>query len=154
MKRLTKFFFVVVAMSSLLTVSALAGRTRPIPSRYSGETQVSLQLEGRSKSAANHQSLEMRLINPTKSALKFSGYSESSPWYRIQKWVDGEWIEHNVGWFCGTGMRECVIPARRSSVIPVHVSDDLFPLRVGVGFERAGKEETVWSTRIEKDLQD
>lgn len=154
MKRLAKVFLVMAVLSSCVKAAPLARKTQPIPGRYAGETQVSLQLESRSQATTTHQTLSLRLINPTTAALKFTGYSESSPWYRIQRWVDGEWVEHQVGWFCGTGLQECVIPARRSSVIPVHVSDDLFPLRVGVGFEHAGKEQTVWSTKIEKDLQD
>ena len=149
----------IVALATLALLATLAfflaaeatqpGRTQPIPGRYATEKEISLRLEGRSRTSFGHD-FRVRLINPTSSALTFSGYDESSPLYRIQKWVDDAWEEHQVGWFCGTGLGQRAIPRARSSVIAVHATDDLLPIRVGVEFEHRGENRTVWSARIER----
>ena len=119
---------------------------------YANEPDISLKLEGRSKKG-NYHTINVRLLNSTSSSITFTGYSESSPWYKIQKWEKGKWIDHQVGWFCGTGLRQCVIPSGKSSIIPVHVEEELFPIRVGVGYAHGGEKrenQVVWSARIEK----
>ena len=71
---------------------------------------------------------------------------------RIQRRVDGAWVDHNVGWFCGTGLRHCVIPSGQSSVLSVYAKDEMFPLRVGVAYAGGKATETsaeVWTERIE-----
>lgn len=122
--------------------------TEPIPQAHVKETAVGLKFESRSTDA---QIVNVRLINPTERPVTFAGYSEQSPWYKIEKWVDGAWVDHRVGWFCGTGLRVCVIPPGHSSVIPVRVEDGLFPVRIGVGYSNSGtrEDEVVWSTRID-----
>ena len=130
--------------------------TEPILATYLKETVVSLKLESRSKTDTYH-TLNLRLINPASSSVTFTGYSESSPWYKIQKWVEGRWVDHPVGWFCGTGLRPCLIPSGHSSVIPVHVQDDIFPLRVGIEYAEGETEEVgqvVWSAKIERNSSD
>jgi len=79
------------------------------------------------------------------------GYSEQSPWYKIQKWVDGKWSSHRLGW-CGTGVRRCTIPPGRSSVTRVHVKEELFPIRIGVKYSKGNKkeEQVIWSASIDK----
>jgi len=127
-------------------------RTEAIPKEHANKRAICLPLDSRSKNDDYH-TINVRLINPTSTPITFTGYSESSPWYKIQKWENGKWVGHNVGWFCGTGLRQCVIPSARSSVIPVHVQADLFPIRVGVEYARGKKreQEIVWSARIEEE---
>lgn len=148
----------LVALATLLGIhAALAGDkpktlTEPIPKAYAHETAVSLKCESRS-TKGKFQTVDVRLINPTDAAVVFTGYSEQSPWYKIQKWVDGEWSDHRVGWFCGTGLRLCTIYPGQSAVIPVHVKEDLFPIRVGVEYSKGTKKDkqVAWSARIDRE---
>ncbi len=121
--------------------------TQPIPERYAQLRAVTL--------ATEDASVRVRLINPAAKPISFTGYGETSPWYRIQRWQNGSWVDHRVGWFCGTGMRQCVIAAGRSAVIPVHADESLFPIRVGVAYRVGGakngtEDQVVWSDRIER----
>ncbi len=128
-----------------------ASRTDPVPVGPAQSADVSLVLESSSQTEG-YRVINMRLSNPTSSAITFTGYSEESPWYRIQKMANDEWVEHQVGWFCGTGLRECTIEPGKSSLIPVSVPDAIFPVRVGVEYSR-GKDggSVVWSDKIERN---
>ncbi len=123
-----------------------------IPKEYLAETNISLIEESRSGPVkSGSQYVDVRLINPTQSAVSFMGYGESSPWYRIQKRNGADWEEHRVGWFCGTGLRSCVVPAGCSSLIRVRVENEkLFPMRVGVDYSQPGEQQpqVVWSEAI------
>ena len=96
-----------------------------------------------------YKAFNIRLSNLTILDVEFVGYSESSPWYKIQTWDGKKWIEHKVGWFCGTGLRSCKISANKSSLIFVDISEKLFPLRVGVDYSQSSKNNIVWSGKIE-----
>lgn len=132
--------------------------TEPMPDGFAGGKEVVLMLESQrvSETSAGYRKLQMRLGNPTATAIHYTGYDESQPWYLIERWVDGKWEPHQMGWFCGTGLRDCRVPAGRSVVIPVHVEEKLFPLRVGVRYHRKadaenGPTEVAWSVRIDRD---
>ncbi|MDC0325721.1 hypothetical protein OAM01_03080 [bacterium] len=128
--------------------------TEPIPKRYEAVSAVQLIWEPFPDEPDEYflNFINVRLLNPTSSAIRFQGYSSISPWYRIQRWIDGAWVEHRVGWFCGTGLDQFSIPSDRSSVIPVDVTDDLFPIRVGVEYSNDRKvkaDMVVWSEKID-----
>ena len=137
----------------LLKAGDKSQNTKPIPEKYAKETELCLRIGNISEKDGYH-TVNVHLINPTATPISFTGYSESWPWYKIQKLVDGKWVDHPVGWFCGTGLRRCIIPAGQSSVIPVHVKIDLLPVRVGVGYANGKKpkkeQQVVWSRKIEK----
>jgi hypothetical protein len=87
----------------------------------------------------------LKLINPSRPALEFTGYSESSPWYRIQYRENDGWTEIKVGWWCGTGLRWCQIRQGESAVIDV--DQDLKHRLVRVGVElRDGR--VIWSDEM------
>ncbi|MEM7357191.1 MAG: hypothetical protein AAF657_40630, partial [Acidobacteriota bacterium] len=69
-----------LAMCIIAVEAAQRGNTQGIPLQYAAEAEICLRLESRNRTTDGH-TLEMRLINPTRSSLTFSGYSESSPWY-------------------------------------------------------------------------
>ncbi len=96
--------------------------------------------------------VECRLANPSGAAIAYTAYSVESPLYRIQFRRDGEWVEHNVGWFCGTGlgMRELLPGAE--AVFSVHTVEGDPPMRIGLDVDRAGLggRETVWSDALER----
>ncbi len=123
-----------------------------IPNRYEMEESICLKMDWVSR-GNTYFTTYARLINPTSSPITFTGYSESSPWYKIQKSVDGQWVDHEVGWFCGTGLRECTLPPGKSSLIQFSVDDDLYPVRIGVGYKHNNKKEIVWSEMINKTPQ-
>lgn len=96
--------------------------------------------------------IELRLVNRSGQILWFTGYEETHPWYRIQRFIHGRWLDHRVGWFCGTGLRRCEIPAGKSSLIPVSLRNDLYPIRIGINYglgNSKSAESTVWSKRID-----
>jgi len=149
-----KLFFLTFTISVAITFLQAGEEkkfTEPIPSEHAKETSLCLKADSISEKDGYH-TVKVRLINPTDTAISFTGYSEASPWYKIQRWVDGKWIDHPVGWFCGTGLRHCIIPSGQSSIIPVHVKMDLLPVRVGVEYSNGKKpqkeRQIVWSKRI------
>ena len=117
--------------------------------------EVSLTLEKRAvqdPTSKDWEQISVRLANRSGKALRFRGYDETQPWYRIQRFVEGKWVDHQVGWFCGTGLRQCEIPTGKSSLIPVSVQKDLYPIRVGVTYGLGPKppeDRTVWTTLID-----
>ncbi len=127
----------------------------PIPDGPIPQEDVVLTLEGsvvQDPTAREWEQIQVRLSNRSGRALGFTGYDETQPWYRIQRFIDSKWVDHQVGWYCGTGLRQCKIPSGMSSIIPVSVRKDLYPIRVGVTYSLgAGKAEsqTVWSARID-----
>ena len=124
----------------------------PIPKQHANETEVCLKLGGMSEKDGYH-TVNIHMINPTNKPISFTGYSESSPWYKIQRRVNGKWVDHPVGWFWGTGLRPCVISSGQSSVIPVYLKKGLLPIRVGVeyasGMNPKKQLHIVWSRKIE-----
>ncbi|MCK4268188.1 MAG: hypothetical protein KAX16_05110 [Actinomycetia bacterium] len=141
-------FFALFAL--VLASGQQAGKnTEAIPRKYAKETEILLNLESRSKHS-DSQVINMRLINPTYSSITFTGYSESSPLYKIQKWGKEDWVDLDVGRFDGTGLGWRVIAPGQSSIIQVAVGEKLFPLRVGVEYAGGKKTRTVWSARIER----
>jgi hypothetical protein len=98
------------------------------------------------------EQIELLLANRSGERITFRGYNETQPWYRIQRLVDGKWQNHRVGWFCGTGLRQCEITAGKSTLIPVSVRKDIYPVRIGVDYGLGSSENedrTVWSAQIE-----
>jgi hypothetical protein len=155
MKQILTLLVALVSIQVALAGDEPKALTEPIPNPYANETAVCLKLESR-KADGKGQTFYMRLVNPTDKPLLFSGYSEQSPLYRIQVLVQGKlWMEHQTsrGW-CGTGLRECVIPPGQSSLIPVRINDLVYPIKIGVGYkQKAGNSErfVIWSERIEED---
>lgn len=122
--------------------------------KYSKEPVISLNLESR-RIKGDYHIIKIRLKNPTSLPVKYTGHSNSSPLYNIQKWNNGKWVNNQeVRLICGTGLRQCVIPSGKSAIIPVHVADSFFPIRIGVAYSHGintNKQKVVWSERIEKD---
>lgn len=126
--------------------------TESIPESYTALTEVTLVEESRfSRQGSIAEIVNVRLINPTGFPVTFTGDSEASPWYRIQKLKESGWVEHKVGWFCGTEVRRCIIYPGHSSVIRVSVVDPkMFPIRVGVGYSHlpGQPQKLVWSSTV------
>jgi hypothetical protein len=164
MNRRTKIISAVSLSVGALVIGVIGAgvvdtrTTEPMPDGFVGGQEVVLMLESQRVAATSpgYRKLQLRLGNPTPTAIRYTGYEESQPWYLIERWVDGKWESHRVGWFCGTGLRDCRVPAGRSVVIPVSVEEKLLPLRVGVRYGRKvdaenGPMEVAWSVRIDRD---
>lgn len=98
----------------------------------------------------------LRLCNSTNHSIYFSGYGVNGPWYRIQRFVEPSWEEHQVGWFCGTGLTENEIPPGKSATFDVSEWRVSGLYRVGVNYSHSvdKKEyETVWSDTISSSQQ-
>lgn len=139
--------FMTFLMATILLVSGfrLIKAQRPI---FNQKKEIYLAVEKRRKVAKDDLFINVRLVNNSTNRIEFSGYSESQPWYRIQKWAESKWSEYDVGWFCGTGLRNCIIRPGGSSLIDVNVPKRLLPVRIGVDFRVNGKKKTVWTKKI------
>ena len=152
--------FAVLMLASAHGVFLAAEETRtvePIPPQYENVTSLALYVESHQVHKLEERDfhvLKVRLINAADTPISFDGYGEAHPWYQIQTWTDGEWKNHGVGWFCGTGLRQCVIRPGESSVISVNIDTKRirFPIRIGVTYTLENGTEptprTVWSDRI------
>lgn len=151
-------------------------RTQPIPAKYAGVKEITLAVERhvvhRMKEPEKGKPIEqgmidhayhVRIINPTTKTMVFDGYGEGCPWHGRQSWQNGKWTDYRVGWFCGTGLRTCVIPPGRSAVFAPSADEYFFPVRFSVGYllTTNGKADvaatenrvlaggTVWTERLE-----
>lgn len=129
-----------------------------IPAAHADEKIVCLTLE---KCTANEpaqgQELTLRLINGSGKPVVFTGFSEQSPIVRIQKRVDGKWVDQERLLRCGTGLRPCTVPAGKSVVFQVHVQTEWMPLRVGVEYssgEADAQRVTAWSEQAARPVAD
>ncbi len=156
MKQCLNIILVFSMMISGCAVRKKTGKseTEPIPIRYEEISSVQLIWEPISDGSDEYflNFIKVRLLNPASSTIRFQGYSSDSPQYRMQRWVDGAWVEHRVVRTCGTGLGQYSIPPGRSSVITVHVTENWFPIRIGVVYSRGWKEKgdlIVWSEKID-----
>lgn len=104
-----------------------------VPDKYKEVNGVSLHFEGWEERHGSSR-VKCRLVNQSDATVYFTGYGIPSPWYRIQKAENGAWIEHNVGWFCGTGLRTPALPSGKSSVFWVFFPENTEVIRVGLTF--------------------
>ncbi|MBA4019428.1 MAG: hypothetical protein C0483_19865, partial [Pirellula sp.] len=160
MKQIAFAFLMLASAHCDFLAAADTRSVEPIPSKYEKATSLALYVESNQSQKLEEREIrifKVRLINPTDTAISFEGYGEAGPWYDIQTWTDGQWKDYYVGWFCGTGLRKCVIRPGESSVIFVDIDTTRarFPVRVGVRYtlENGAKPaaQTVWSDRIEKN---
>lgn len=129
----------------------------PIPEKYLAKPPVAkptinIHYESRSKDG-----VVCVMVNQLAKSVRFAGYSIAAPWYRIQILKDGQWIEHRVGWFCGTGLYKPELISNRACRFLVQDPPDTkLPIRVGIDFEEQldpnssekPVERTVWSEPI------
>ena len=93
-----------------------------------------------------------RISNGSDRGVSYVGYSPSSPWYRIQQWTDGRWVEHRVGWFCGTGLGRPELPSTESVAFFVRLPEAEHRTRVGLTVSHGdprGAQSTIWSEPFE-----
>lgn len=149
---LTLLFLCISAASTHAQVTV--PDTEGIPKKYADIKVVSLVEDSRTVKG-EYTKIKVRLINPTKTSISFTGYSESSPWYLLQTLVDNKWTEKKMGWFCGTGLRQCIIYPGESSIITLNVTTANLPIKVGVAYklgtktDKINKPLVVWSPSIE-----
>lgn len=91
------------------------------------------------------------LINPTKDTVKYGGYSLSSPWWRLQVLdsTQKKFIEVDQGWFCGTGLRTCVVPPGKCAYI--FIRKYTWKSRIGIDYylNSSRVQRTIWTKLID-----
>jgi len=140
----TLLLFSTMAFSQPIEEKVL---TEVIPPSYVDLSDIFLVVE-RIERTEDHAMVYVRLGNPTQKDLQFFGYSETAPWHEIKKLKEGMWTDYNVGWFCGTGLRICTIKGGDSSVIQAYVPNEIFPVKIGVGYAIEENIEKVWTEEI------
>jgi len=121
---------------------------KEVPSEYQERKDAFIVEE---KLPTSNGFIQCRIINMSNADIHFTGYSASSPWYRLQTKTDGKWEEVKVGWFCGTGLGLSTVPPNKSVVIEVDPKDFGKNLRVGIDLvsQESGNTPspkiTIWS---------
>lgn len=74
----------------------------------------------------------LRLINPTETPVRFTGFTEKSPVTKTQKWIDGAWVDKPGFLRCGTGLRPCTVPPGQFALFETSVPAEDLPVRIGI----------------------
>lgn len=126
--------------------------TEMIPDAYLAEQEVALKVEKIEKpEGSEYHAIQLRLINPTREPVAYTGYSEGRPMTKIQYFRDGEWQTPGPRRFSGNGLRKCVVGPGLSAVITISFKAKDTPLRAGVHLSHGDDEkdmEVVWSEKI------
>lgn len=99
-----------------------------------------------------HSSVTFTLANTTGRPVRYLGYSVDNPWYSVQQLVDGQWVDHILGW-CGTGLDERELGPGESVEFSAYIPETGVKTRVGVTFHFKGDKPdagiVAWSDAVE-----
>ena len=144
--------FIPVMLLSVMILGGYSVLTRTAASEPAEPADVMLTVKTPVADRPDHSTVTFTLSNTTHTPVRYMGYSVESPWYTVQQLVDGQWVDHFLGW-CGTGLDERELGPGRSVDFSASIPETGVKTRVGVAFHFRGNTPdsatVAWSNALE-----